>query len=153
MKKLIKYSLIAIVGLFLFIVIVGSLAGPIEKKESTQNSAAGETVDYSKETSLVTTKIANEKLGLEASQFKVTKNPSGEGVIVFYPQTNFFGVERHLFWLVIDGQAYPLNGASKDVTTELPWLRDAKKSVQDRSGLNPAMVGDEVIEEIFQERS
>ncbi len=56
-------------------------------------------------------------------------NPRGQGTFVYHPTTRFVGVERHLLWLVLDGKAYALNGASKDITPTLPWPREAEDTV------------------------
>lgn len=65
------------------------------------------------------------------------RNPDGEGVLVYVPRTRFWGVERKLVWLVIDGQAFPLNGASATVTPSLPWPREAPEGVWKKTGLDP----------------
>jgi hypothetical protein len=65
-------------------------------------------------------------------------NPKGDGTFVYVPKTRFYGVERKVVWLVIDNQAYPLNGATRGtVTPRLAWPREAPAAVWQRTGLDP----------------
>ncbi len=54
---------------------------------------------------------------------------------MFVPETSFFGVERYILWLVLEGTAYPLNGTTKDLTPDLPWPREAEGDVWAQSNL------------------
>lgn len=62
---------------------------------------------------------------IDAGSLGAIDNPHGDGIIVYALETRYAGVERHLVWLVLDGQAYALNGPSKELTPSLPWPRDA----------------------------
>ena len=64
-------------------------------------------------------------------------NPRGEGTFVYVSRTRFFGVERYLIWLALDGRVYALNRATKNVTPQLPWPRDAAEIMWARTGLDP----------------
>jgi hypothetical protein len=82
--------------------------------------------------------LPGNKLGIRASDLKSMKNPKGAGTFVYVPQTQFQGVERLLVWLVVDGKAFPLNGATKGtVTPSLPWPREAPKGLWQKTGLDP----------------
>ena len=66
------------------------------------------------------------KLRVGGLEFRVKRNPVGEGCFVYDPRTRFHGVERLLVWLVpAGGTAYALNSPAKMVTPELPWPREA----------------------------
>jgi len=64
------------------------------------------------------------KLKVGGAEFKTIDNPKGDGVLVYDPRTEFYGVKRYLIWMVINDEAYPLNGPSKMVTPSLSWPRD-----------------------------
>lgn len=64
-------------------------------------------------------------LGVTADRLRARANPHGQGVLVYVPETRFAGAERFFLWLVLDGTAYPLNGATKgSLTPNLSWPRD-----------------------------
>jgi len=92
--------------------------------------------------------IGSNKLNITLSDLQEKPNPKGEGIFVYVPQTQFNGVERFVIWMVIDGQAYPLNGATKDVTPSLIWPREAPESVWQTTGISP-YVATEAIEIVF----
>ena len=70
--------------------------------------------------------LAGNKLGIKAEDLRSVPNPRGQGTFVYSPHTRFDGVERNVIWLVLDEQAFPLNGATKgSVTPSLPWPRNA----------------------------
>ena len=86
------------------------------------------------------------KASLGVNEFKVTesdlraiKNRKGGGVFVYVPKTRFKGVERFILWMVIDGNAYALNGATKNITPDLPWPRKAPEKTWDKTGLDKYM--------------
>jgi hypothetical protein len=82
--------------------------------------------------------LPGNKLGIKASDLKSMRNPRGAGTFVYVPQTRFHGVERLLIWVVVDGKAFPLNGATKGtVTPSLPWPREAAKELWQKTGLDP----------------
>jgi hypothetical protein len=87
---------------------------------------------------IVAAALGTNKLGIKAADLRTLTNPKGEGTFVYSPQTRFNGVERYILWLVIDGRAFPLNGATKGtVTPTLPWPREAPKTLWSRTGLDP----------------
>ena len=86
--------------------------------------------------SVVATQLGSNKLGVNTSDLRSLPNPKGEGTFVYVPKTRFHGVERNVIWLVIEGRAYPLNGATKgSVTPGLPWPREAPEQIWARTGL------------------
>ncbi len=94
---------------------------------------------------VVAAHLSTNKLGIEASALKSRPNPNGEGTFVYVPETRFHGVERKVIWLVIDGQAYPLNGATKgSVTPGLPWPREAPEALWARTRLSPYMASEAI---------
>ena len=84
----------------------------------------------------VAASLDRNELGIQARDLRGKENPKGEGRFVYVRKTRFSGVERYIVWLVIDGKAYPLNGATKDVTPALSWPRDAPEQVWNKTGLN-----------------
>lgn len=77
------------------------------------------------------------KLRVAGWEFRTKPNPKGAGVFVYDPRTRFHGVERYLIWLVVNDDAYPLNGASKNLTPSLKWPREAAPEVWKTTGLDP----------------
>lgn len=98
---------------------------------------------------LVIRALESNDLGVRGKEFKTVNNPKGEGVLVFDPRTRFNGVERYLIWLVVNDEAYPLNGASKNLTPRLKWPREADSKTWKTTGLDPHFVT-EVIEFVFE---
>ena len=84
----------------------------------------------------VETALGTNHLDIKPADLKAMSNPEGEGVFVYVPKTRFFGARRNILWMVIDGQAYSLNGATKGVTPNLPWPREAPDSVWARTNLD-----------------
>lgn len=91
------------------------------------------------------------KLGVGGAKFRTKPNIKGDGVFVYHPKTRFRGVERYLIWLVIDAEAYPLNGPSKMLTPGLKWPREAEQITWTKTGLSPFMAS-EAIEIVFGRR-
>lgn len=81
-------------------------------------------------------KLPND-LGVGGREFRTKPNPKGAGVFVYDPRTRFHGVERKLIWLVVHDEAYPLNGASKNLSPTLKWPREADPKVWKSTGLDP----------------
>lgn len=63
-------------------------------------------------------------------------NPRGEGDFVFSDRSRFYGVRRFYVWVVLDGEAFPLNGSSMDVSLNLRWPRMIE-GWKERTGLSP----------------
>ena len=89
---------------------------------------------------LVIQALIPNQLNIGGREFKTLDNPRGEGVFVYDPRTRFNGVQRYLIWMVIEDEAYPLNGAIKNLTPDLKWPRDAKDpDIWKKTGLDPYM--------------
>lgn len=81
--------------------------------------------------------LAGNKLGITAADLRSMPNPKGAGTFVYSPQTQFYGVERLILWLVVGDKAFALNGATKGtVTPSLPWAREAPKELWQKTGLD-----------------
>ena len=92
------------------------------------------------------------KLGVTPKDLRSMPNPKGKGTFVFVPQTRFHGVERLIFWLVLDGKVYPLNGPTRGtVTPTLPPPYDVPETVWKKAGL-PAQPTQEALEIVFGKR-
>ena len=97
---------------------------------------------------IVSSHLEGNLLGVSEDQLLAMENPKGSGILVYVPETRFSGVERFILWLVLDGTGYPLNGATKDVTPDLPWPRDAPEDVWSQTQLDPFQAT-EAIEIVF----
>ena len=90
----------------------------------------------SNNTVVVSRDLGINNLNIESSHLRETPNPNGEGAFVYVPQTRYQGVERYVIWLVIEEKAFPLNGATKNITPSLPWPREAPDDLWQRTGLD-----------------
>ena len=99
-------------------------------------------------TQAVASQLEPNGLGVSANDLETKSNPRGEGTFVFVRETRFSGVKRNLVWIVVDQQAFALNGASKDITPSLPWPREADPGLWRRTGLSPYSAS-EAIEILF----
>lgn len=85
---------------------------------------------------LVSSLLEYNDLNIRASDLRGKNNPKGQGVFVYVPKTRFRGVERYIAWVVIDGRAYSINGATKNVTPSLPWPREAPDAAWKKTNLD-----------------
>lgn len=107
-----------------------------------------ESASLSPEAEVVGSALEPGNLDIAASDLESMDNPKGDGTLVFIRETQFSGVERNFIWLVLDGNAHPLNGASKDVSPSLEWPRDVPETEWAKTGLDPYMAT-EAIEIVF----
>src|SRR5688572_6066929 len=84
---------------------------PVATIESSEQSA-----DEANALRFVSAAIESNKLNVTPNDLKTKKNPKGDGVFIYVPQTKYFGVERYLIWVVLDSKAYALNSPTKMVT-------------------------------------
>lgn len=98
---------------------------------------------------LVSAAIESNKLNVTPNDLQAKKNPKGDGVFVYVPQTRYSGVERYVIWMTIDSKAYALNSPSKMVTPSLPWPRDADEATWNKTGINKYNGAAEAIEIVF----
>lgn len=87
-------------------------------------------------TQIVAVTLGVNDLGITPSDLKEQANPQGDGTFVYASETMFSGVERFILWMVVDDEAYPLNGATKDVTPSLKWPREALDQTWQKTGLD-----------------
>lgn len=86
----------------------------------------------------VSNHLHGNKLGIKQGDLRSISNPRGQGTFVFCPTKDFHGTERLILWLVLNGQPFPLNGATKgSVTPNLPWSREVPKEQWSTTGLDP----------------
>lgn len=98
---------------------------------------------------LVAHAIEPNKLKVTRKDLLTKKNPKGEGVFVYVAQTQFYGVEREIVWLVIRSKAFALNSPSKLVTPSLPWPREGDERIWRKTGLNMFIGASEAINILF----
>jgi hypothetical protein len=99
--------------------------------------AAAQAKDDSYARGVVILALQPNKLKVGGAEFKTKPNPKGVGVFVYDPRTRFNGVQRNLVWLVIQDEAYPLNGTSKTLTPGLKWPREVEPKLWKQTGLDP----------------
>ena len=130
---------IALIGIILFISVIFAVF-LVSKTDFSQSEAVKE----------VAALLPKNELGILPSDLKAKDNPQGEGTFVYAEQTSYSGVERQILWLMVDGKVYALNGATKDVTPNLMWPRDAEESVWGKTGLDKYNA-EEAIKVVFGE--
>jgi len=87
----------------------------------------------------ISSELANNQteIDLDPSDFKYLENPVGEGIFIYEPKTNFFGVERFFIWLYLNNNIYVVNGATRDITPNFPIARDVPYEVWNSTKLSP----------------
>ena len=126
----------------------GSTTSAPKISKPTPPSSVTETFIDEEARSLVIRHIEPNNLKVGGREFQTMPNPKGAGVFVFDPRTRFDGIKRNLIWLVVNQQAYPLNGPSKTITPTLKWPREADQKIWNTTGLSPYMATD-AIEIVF----
>lgn len=123
---------------FLVCVVVLSLVGFFVTNDSTNSDDSTKNKQNASVIQTVGQNIKDNKLGISESQLLTKKNPKGEGTFVYSDRVIFSGRKRYIFWLVIDNQAFPVNGDTKGfVTPNLPYPRETPESLWTRTGLDP----------------
>lgn len=108
----------------------------VDREESSDNN-------FQNEINFVGSSISGlPDLNIRTSNLKAMNNPKGEGVLIYVPETQYFGIERFFMWVVINNNAYAVNGASKDLTPSLPFPREASVEVWARTGLEKYVATD-----------
>jgi len=126
-----------------------SLSQPTQSVTPIQNQDPETQKINNKAIKLITDNLSGNMFDLTENDLKVKDNTKGNGVFVYVQQTRFHGVERYILWIVVDNQAYPLNGATKNITPDLPWLREAGNEVVDKIGINKSSAT-EAIDIVFK---
>lgn len=125
-----KFKLIATVSTLLAAMLAApSTADELSKYRDRASSDDAQSIEeafrHGNARALVISSVEPNKLGVGGREFRVKRNPVGEGCFVYDPRTRFSGVERNLVWLVLDeATAYALNSPSKMVTPGLKWPRE-----------------------------
>ena len=126
---------------------VGSENNTPRPSASTESSR--ETTEELNAVRVISKSVESNKLNVTSGDLKAKKNPKGDGVFVYVPQTRFFGTERYVIWMVVDSKGYALNSPSKMVTPSLPWSRDADEVTWNKTGINKFNGASEAIEFLF----
>ena len=121
-----------------------NVSSPSTSAETSQQSS-----EEANAIKLVSASIESNRLNVTANDLKAKKNPKGDGIFVYVPQTRYSGVERYVIWMVIDSKAYALNSPSKMVTPSLSWPRDADDTMWNKTGINTYNGASEAIEILF----
>lgn len=102
-----------------------SLVEYCERAKSDDARTLEEAFFHEEARALVISNVEPNKLRVGGAEFRVKRNPVGEGCFVYDPRTEFYGVERSLVWWVRDDtSAYALNGPSQMVTPGLKFPRE-----------------------------
>ncbi len=119
---------------------VGTLAGSVKREvvdlTSTGKSRPAAVVppQHPGPIELVGQHLKRNGLPVTAGNLRMRENPKGEGTIVYSP--HYFGPNRRLAWIVIDGQAYALTPASQEVTPTLGTSRAVPTALWKKTGLS-----------------
>lgn len=116
---------------------------------SASTESSRQTTEEMNAVRLVSRSVESNKLNVTSNDLKAKKNPRGDGVFVYVPQTRFFGIERYVIWMVFDSKGYALNSPSKMVTPSLPWSRDADVATWNKTGINRFNGASEAIDILF----
>lgn len=102
-----------------------SLAAYRERARSDDAQSMEEAFAHGEARAAVVMQIKPNQLRVGGAEFRVKRNPVGDGAFVYDPRTRFSGVERYLIWWVPHENAvYPLSSPSKMVTPTLNWPRE-----------------------------
>ncbi len=122
---------------FLVLVLLLSVTTMAHSQDSPSlRDRAAKEASYERGLVILALELPN-KLRVSGREFRTKPNPKGAGIFVYDPRTRFNGVERYLIWLVVNDEAYALNGASKKLTPSLKWPREAAPEVWKATGLDP----------------
>ena len=96
-----------------------------DRAKSDDANSVEEASSHAESRALIIRNINSNKLGVGGSEFRVKRNPLGDGCFVYDPRTRFLGVERLIVWWVSGtGKGYALNSPSKMVTPDLKFPMD-----------------------------
>lgn len=98
---------------------------------------------------LITPNLAGNSFKVSRNDLRRKKNPFGEGYFVYVPKTRFNGTERLFIWFVNQGHAVKLNGATNNLTPDLPFPREAQYEMWAGSGLTHDNVTQVGLETVF----
>lgn len=136
--KILLYATIAILGLMVIAARLTPLPKGLPDSIRAASPPNSEILDPKESAvSIVEKSLGANKLGVVGADLDEMRNPNGEGVFVYATKTKYGYVERQILWIVIDGEAYPLNGTTKGmITPQLKWPREANAAVWRRTGLD-----------------
>ena len=114
-----------------------SANSPIDVQNRTNtNSEIEEEIDNAIETITQELQYNTTEIVLKPENFLFAENPVGDGVFIYEPETRFFGVERYFVWVVLDNHIILINGATKNMTPNLPYSREVPSELWNRTNLN-----------------
>lgn len=141
-----------IIGIIVLFILIGIFIGEGDSSNtltSTSNQNTNTNQQFQNAINMVSPSLTGlSDLNIDTNDLEVIENPKGEGVFVYISQTRFSGVERSFIWVVIENKAYALNGATKDLTPNLEFPRDADDQVWQKTNLNKYSAS-EAIEIVF----
>ena len=87
----------------------------------------------------ISTELKSNKteIKLDIEKLKYLENPIGNGIFIYYPETEFFGVERNFIWVYLDDNIYVVNGATRDITPNILVARDVPSEVWESTNISP----------------
>jgi hypothetical protein len=152
MKKILKWGGIGLVILIVIGIIISATSPAAKRGYEDGRQAESQSVSERNQEAIavVARDLSANTTGISinTSDLETKPNPKGNGTFVYHPDTEFSGVERYLIWLVIEDAAYPLNGASKDITPNLQWPREVDDETWNETGLDKFQATD-AIELVF----
>lgn len=109
---------------------------PVKAKPAAQGHKAASSSTKQSPIDIVSASLGDNELQIRAADLRSVPNPKGQGVFVYVPKTRFRGDERYILWMVIDGKAYAMNGATRNVTPHLLWPREAPADTWRKTALD-----------------
>ena len=99
----------------------------------------------------ISTELKSNKTEIKVNtdKLKYLENPIGNGIFIYYPDTEFFGVERNFIWVFLNDNVYVVNGATRDITPNVLVARDVPSEVWDSTNISPDWAAD-LIAYIFE---
>jgi len=92
----------------------------------------------------------NNKLGITGKELRIKQNAKGDGVFVYVPKTEFYGVKRYVVWFVVDDHAFKLNSPSSMLTPNLKWAREEQNSlIWKKTGFKYLDTTEEALRQVF----
>lgn len=95
---------------------------------------------------------ADNRFGVTRAELRVITNPSGGGHFVYAPETRYGGVERVFIWFVYRERPFKLNGATHNLTPDVPFPNVVTGEFWEGSGVDEYSVTPAGLRAAFPDR-
>lgn len=106
---------------------------PAKAEPAAQGHKAASSSTKQSPIDIVSASLGDNELQIRAADLRSVPNPKGQGVFVYVRKPD---ESRYIFWMVIDGKAYAMNGPTKSVTPHLLWPREAPADTWRKTALD-----------------